>query len=120
MVSLCDLEQLWIAGDDDQAIYSFNGADVKKFIEFDKIIVASHYINPIIRMSHMIYVFLINIGKARLIFIETYSTRAFYFALIIAIFIFFDINAVLLILKIATAVSTLLLPNKKTLYLKKG
>ncbi|MDG2267409.1 MAG: AAA family ATPase [Alphaproteobacteria bacterium] len=34
MASLCDLEQLWIAGDDDQAIYSFNGADVKKFIEF--------------------------------------------------------------------------------------
>ena len=34
MASLCDLEQLWIAGDDDQAIYSFNGADVNKFIKF--------------------------------------------------------------------------------------
>lgn len=35
IANLCDLEQLWIAGDDDQAIYSFNGADVKQFIDFE-------------------------------------------------------------------------------------
>ena len=56
----------------------------KKLAEFDKIIIASDYKSQIVRMLHMVLVFMKHVNEVKLIFIETYSTRAFYCSLVLA------------------------------------
>jgi len=47
------------------------------------VVSASSVKNPIFRLLHMIWIFIINIRKSKLILIDTYSTKAFYFSLLI-------------------------------------
>ena len=56
-----------------------------KIRELETIIVASDHKNSIIRMIHMIGVLLVNFRNAKLVLIDTYSTKAFYYTLIISI-----------------------------------
>lgn len=54
-------------------------------IKNHEIIIASHFKNKLLRMSHMIYVFYKYLFRKKIVYVDTYSGKAFYYTLVISI-----------------------------------
>ena len=85
-----------------------------------EVISASSLKNPIFRMLHMIYCFLKYKKQTELVLVDTYSTWAFYYAVIIAILSKFNSKPYIPILHGGDLKKRLQLLKKKTLSVRLG